>query len=110
MRITPEDMAQMEGQRLEAPSAMAGTLIITAILWISVPLGLIDSDLPCRMRRKTCRRRHSNGRCDDRYSVIVAGLFAYALFELFLGPGTWLWPLGRGCLVAAHDAGGRAFI
>ncbi|MBL6636496.1 MAG: phosphate ABC transporter permease PstA [Ilumatobacteraceae bacterium] len=92
MRITPEDMlAQMDGAQVGgALHAMAGTLIITAIAGIiSVPLGLLTAIYLVEYGKGKLASAVTR-MVDVMTGVpsIVAGLFAYALFELFLGPGT----------------------
>jgi phosphate transport system permease protein len=92
MRITPEDMlAQMEGAQVGgALHAMVGTLIITAIAAIiSIPLGLLTAIYLVEYGEG--KLANATTRLVDVMTgipSIVAGLFAYAVFELILGPGT----------------------
>jgi phosphate transport system permease protein len=72
--------------------AIAGTLIITGIATlISVPIGLLAAIYLVEYGRGRLRRT-INLLVDVMTGIpsIVAGLFAYALFEIFFGPGVRL--------------------
>ena len=55
---------------------------------MSVPIGLLDGDLPGRVRHAAALARWITFLVDVMTGIpsIVAGLFAYALFVLILGP------------------------
>ena len=92
MRLTPEDMAgQNEGIAAGgAYHAIIGTLIVTGLATaFSVPFGLFTAIYLVEYGRgKLARGITSMVDVMTGIPSIVAGLFAYALFELFFGPGT----------------------
>ena len=92
MRLTPEDMAtQNEGGAVGgAYHAIIGTLIVTGLATaFSVPFGLFTAIYLVEYGKgKLARGITSMVDVMTGIPSIVAGLFAYALFELFFGPGT----------------------
>jgi phosphate transport system permease protein len=80
-----------------ASHAIVGTLIITAVAAaISVPIGLMAAIYLNEYGGTGRLRRALTFFVDVMTGIpsIVAGLFAYALFELFLGPGIRLGVMG----------------
>jgi phosphate transport system permease protein len=80
-----------------AEHAILGTLIITAIATvISVPIGLMAAIYLNEYGGESRLRKALTFFVDVMTGIpsIVAGLFAYALFELFLGPGIRLGIMG----------------
>ncbi len=92
MRLTPEDMAsQSQGGAVGgAYHAIVGTLIVTGLATaFSVPFGLFTAIYLVEYGRgKLARAITSMVDVMTGIPSIVAGLFAYALFVLFFGPGT----------------------
>lgn len=92
MRMSPESMlAQLDGGVAGgAYHAMVGTLIVTGVAgMIAVPIGILTAIYLVEFG--SGRLASTVTRMVDVMTgipSIVAGLFAYALFELFLGPGT----------------------
>lgn len=83
-----------------AAHAIAGTLIITAVAAaISVPIGIMAAIYLNEYGTGRLRRALTFF-VDVMTGIpsIVAGLFAYALFELFLGPGIRLGVMGSAAL------------
>ena len=92
MRLTPEDIAaQNEGAAVGgAYHAIVGTLIVTGIATaFSVPFGLFTAIYLVEYGKGRLARGITS-MVDVMTGIpsIVAGLFAYALFELVFGPGT----------------------
>ncbi len=92
MRLTPEDIAaQSEGLAVGgAYHAIVGTLVVTGLATLfSVPFGLFTAIYLVEYGRGRLARGIT-AMVDVMTGIpsIVAGLFAYALFVLFLGPGT----------------------
>jgi phosphate transport system permease protein len=92
MRLTPEDLAaQNDGAEVGGGyHAIIGTLIVTGIATvISVPLGLFTAIYLVEYGRgKLAKGITAMVDVMTGIPSIVAGLFAYALFVLFFGPGT----------------------
>ena len=92
MRLTPEQMAaQREGAAIGGGyHAIIGTLIVTSIATaLSVPFGLFTAIYLVEYGGgKLGRGITSMVDVMTGIPSIVAGLFAYALFEIFFGPGT----------------------
>lgn len=92
MRLTPEDIgAQNQGAAVGgAYHAIVGTLIVTGLATaFSVPFGLFTAIYLVEYGKgKLARGITSMVDVMTGIPSIVAGLFAYALFELFFGPGT----------------------
>src|ERR1700753_4220425 len=85
-----------------AEHAIVGTLIITACaVIISVPIGIMAAIYMNEYGRGPLRRALTFF-VDVMTGIpsIVAGLFAYALFELFFGPGIQMGIMGSGALSA----------
>ncbi|MEZ5297453.1 MAG: phosphate ABC transporter permease PstA [Ilumatobacteraceae bacterium] len=92
MRLTPEDIAaQNDGAAVGgAYHAIVGTLVVTGIATVfSVPFGLFTAIYLVEYGKgKLARGITSMVDVMTGIPSIVAGLFAYALFELVFGPGT----------------------
>ncbi|SDL78138.1 phosphate ABC transporter permease PstA [Tessaracoccus oleiagri] len=76
---------------LGAMHALVGTLLITALAFlISVPIGLLTAIYLVEYGARTRLAAGIRFLVDVMTGIpsIVAGLFAYALFSMFLGPGT----------------------
>ena len=87
---SPSSMRNVVGEGGGALHAIVGTLLITGIA--AAHLGAdrpADRDLPGRVRRRARLARAITFLVDVMTGIpsIVAGLFAYALFALFFGPG-----------------------
>jgi phosphate transport system permease protein len=92
MRLTPEQMAsQSDGAEVGGVKhAIVGTLIVTGMATaMSVPFGLFTAVYLVEYGRGRLARAITS-MVDVMTGIpsIVAGLFAYALFVVFLGPGT----------------------
>ncbi len=92
MRLTPEQIAsQNEGAEVGgAYHAIVGTLVVTGLATLfSVPFGLFTAIYLVEYGRgKLARSITAMVDVMTGIPSIVAGLFAYALFVLFFGPGT----------------------
>lgn len=92
MRLTPEELAsQNDGAKVGgAYHAIVGTLIVTGLATaFSVPFGLFTAVYLVEYGRgKLARSITAMVDVMTGIPSIVAGLFAYALFVLFFGPGT----------------------
>lgn len=92
MRLTLDDIASQRtgGEVGGAFHAMIGTLIVTAVSTvIAIPLGLFTAIYLVEYGRGRLAKAITS-MVDVMTGIpsIVAGLFAYALFVLILGPGT----------------------
>ncbi|HWL44989.1 MAG TPA: phosphate ABC transporter permease PstA [Ilumatobacter sp.] len=89
---TAELAAQREGAKVGGAShAILGTLIVTGLATVfAVPFGLFTAIYLVEYGVKSRLARAITAMVDVMTGIpsIVAGLFAYALFELFFGPGT----------------------
>jgi phosphate transport system permease protein len=86
-----ETMRGVVGEGGGAAHAVVGTLIITGLATLmSVPFGLFTAIYLAEYGHGTRLAKSIQAMVDVMTGIpsIVAGLFAYALFELFLGPGT----------------------
>ncbi len=84
-------MRGVVGEGGGAYHAIVGTLIITGLATLmSVPFGLFTAIYLAEYGRGTRLAKAIQAMVDVMTGIpsIVAGLFAYALFELFFGPGT----------------------
>jgi phosphate transport system permease protein len=91
-----EDARGVVGEGGGAAHAIVGTLVITAVASvISVPIGIMAA-IYLNEYGEGRLRRALTFFVDVMTGIpsIVAGLFAYALFELFLGPGIRLGVMG----------------
>jgi phosphate transport system permease protein len=91
-----EDARGVVGEGGGAAHAIVGTLVITAVAAaISVPIGIMGA-IYLNEYGEGRLRRALTFFVDVMTGIpsIVAGLFAYALFELFLGPGIRLGVMG----------------
>ena len=86
-----ETMRGVVGEGGGALHAVVGTLIVTGIATLmSVPFGLFTAIYLAEYGHGTKLARAIQSMVDVMTGIpsIVAGLFVYALFELFFGPGT----------------------
>ena len=103
-------MRGVVGEGGGAYHAIVGTLIITAIAAVmSVPVGLLTAIYLVEYGRGELARAITFF-VDVMTGIpsIVAGLFAYALFALFFGPGIRMGIVGAVALSRADDPGRRA--
>lgn len=93
--LTEDARGQIDGGG--AAHALVGTLVITGVAaLISIPIGLMAAIYLTEYGGKGRLRRALTFFVDVMTGIpsIVAGLFAYALFALFLGPGIRLGVMG----------------
>jgi phosphate transport system permease protein len=95
-----EDARGVVGEGGGASHAIVGTLVITAVAAaISVPIGIMGAIyLNEYGEGRLCRALTFFVDVMTGIPSIVAGLFAYALFEIFFGPGIRLGVMGSAAL------------
>ena len=95
--VLHRDAARRDRRGRRRAHAIVGTLVITgAATIISVPIGIMAAIYLQRVRRQAGWRATLTFFVDVMTGIpsIVAGLFAYALFAIFLGPGIRLGIMG----------------